>query len=91
MQPRDRSSDPKRGAKEMTKTYVKRSIVGFIKAGQIVAISFLLLRFIEILRFGKSLWVEPVTTMLIFEIVLSASLLIGSLYEVYQVIKHAQK
>jgi len=75
----------------MKKLNVRLSIVGFIKAGQLVATWFLFYRFMDILLYGKSLWVEPNMAILVFEIILSASWFIGSLFDTAQTVISAQK
>jgi len=69
----------------------KSLIVAFIKGGQILATSFLFLTFMGMFIHGKYVWVEPNIPILIFEIVLSASWLIGSIIDVAQMLIHAKQ
>ena len=62
----------------------KSLIFSFIKSGQLIATSFLFLTFMGMFFHGKYVWTEPNIVVLTFEILLSASWLIGSIIDTAQ-------
>jgi len=71
---------------------LRRSLIGFIKAGQLYSTALLLFVFmIMLFHDGKWLWVEPNTAMIIFEIFLFVAWFTGSVFDTVQTFRKMKK